>query len=85
MNERFWRGKFKFCANLVTFLKELIEITFDLEVKSMYISKGIVYYCMNEKIVDKYLKLCATVESILLKFYDFVYGRIWVSSCALFT
>ena len=28
--------------------------------KSEYTSKGIVYYCMNEKSVAKYYQLCAT-------------------------
>ncbi len=56
-------------ANLDTFLKEeFIEITFDLETKSMYTFKRTVYYRMKEKAEEKYLKICATVYSILLAF-----------------
>ena len=48
-------------ANLDTFLrKKFIEITFDVEVKSMYTFRGIGYYEMNEKTVAKY----QTVEPI---------------------
>ena len=43
-------------------------MTFNLEVKSMYPFKGTGYYWMIEKIVVKYLKVCATVEAILLVF-----------------
>ena len=41
-------------ANLDTFLKEFIEMPFNLEVNSMYIFTGTGYYWMNEKIVAKY-------------------------------
>ena len=38
-------------ANLDTFLKvEIIEMTFNLEAKSMYTFKGIGYYWINEKL-----------------------------------
>ena len=46
----------------------LNEMTFNLEAKSMYAFKEIVYDWLNEKLVSKYPKLCATVEPILLAF-----------------
>ena len=44
-------------ANLDTFLKGFIEMTFDLEAKTVYICKGIGYYWMNEKTIARYSKL----------------------------
>ena len=57
-------------ANLDTFLKEeFIEMSFDLEAKSVYTFKGIEYYWINEKKnVTKYPKLCATLELVLQAF-----------------
>ena len=52
-------------AHLDTFLKEeIIEITFNLDVKATYTFKRIRYNWMKEKIVVKYLMLYTTVESI---------------------
>ena len=51
-------------ANLDTFLKEFIEMIFNLEAKSMRIFKGIGFYWNNEK----YPQLCTAVEPILLTF-----------------
>ena len=48
--------------------EEFIEMTYDLEVKSMYTFNGIGYYWMKEKTRAKYLKLCAAIEPILLAF-----------------
>ena len=79
MNEQYWRGKYKLKIILDTLLKEeFIEMTFDLEAKTMYIFKVIGYWWMNEKTVTKYLKFCATVEPSLLAFPLFVFARIWV-------
>ena len=56
-------------ANLDKFHREeFIEISFDFQVKFMYILKEIGYYWMNEKKLTKYPKFCATVEPILLFF-----------------
>ena len=56
-------------ASLDTFIKkEFIEMTFNLEAKSVYIFKGIGYYRMNERTVAKYSKLCATFKLTLLDF-----------------
>ena len=55
--------------NDLSFKKEFIKMTFNLEVKSMYTFKGIGYYWMNEETVAKYPKIFATyIEPILLTF-----------------
>ena len=65
-------------ANLDIFLiKEFIEITFNLEAKSIYTFKGIGYYWMNKKTVAKYPKFCATFE-YFTRFSKFVYDGIWI-------
>ena len=70
-------------ANYDFFLEEeFIEMTFDLEVKSMYTFKEIGYYWMNKK-KNLYQNILSFVQ--LLAFSKFVDGRICVLSCALFT
>ena len=49
--------------NDLSFKKEFIKMTFNLEVKSMYTFKGIGYYWMNEETVAKYPKIFATILS----------------------
>ena len=43
-------------------LKEFIKITFELESKSVYTLKGIGYYWMNEKTLEKNSKLLANFQ-----------------------
>ena len=60
--------------NVGSFLKEeFIEMTFDLEMKSLYTLKAIVYYCMNlkkkKKTRAKYTELCTTILLIFPSLY----------------
>ena len=59
LSESCLSGKCKFTANF---------LNLHLKVKSMYIFKGIGYYCVNEKTIAKYPKIYLTIEFILLVF-----------------